>query len=206
MTGEKTKWIAIGVIGSLFALSHIGMIGMLAKKESKFPEINVPVGDYTSYNVMAGKDGYSINYKANDPTVMSVDKDIKSKGGFLGLANNTTKVTEEYVMDGAYHQGGPTSNHRSWQDPATLGARNNEKKISARTVACIEAAGGGRSTGKLVGGSIGASVGSGLASVPFVGWVLAGASTMMGMEQGGNIGADMAQIGKDCGPEVLGDK
>jgi len=206
MTGEKTKWVAIGVIGSLFALSHIGMIGMLAKKESKFPEINVPVGDYTSYNVMAGKDGYSINYKANDPTVMSVDKDIKSKGGFLGLANNTTKVTEEYVMDGAYHQGGPTSNHRSWQDPATLGARDNQKKISARTVACIEAAGGGRSTGKLVGGSIGASVGSGLASVPFVGWVLAGASTMMGMEQGGNIGADMAQIGKDCGPEVLGDK
>ena len=206
MTGEKTKWIAIGVIGSLFALSHIGMIGMLAKKDSKFPQINVPVGDYTSYNVMAGKDGYSINYKPNDPTVMSVDKNIKTKGGFLGLSNETTKVTEHYVMDGAYHQGGPTSNHRSWQDPATLGARDNEKKISARTVACIEAAGGGRSTGKLVGGSIGASVGSWLASVPFVGWVLAGAATMMGMEQGGNIGADMAQMGKDCGPEVLEDK
>ena len=206
MTGEKTKWIAIGVIGRLFALSQIRMIGMLAKRESKFPEINVPVGDYTSYNVMAGKDGYSINYKANDPTVMSVNKDIKRKGGFLGLSNNTTKVTEQYVMDGAYHQGGPTSNHRSWQDPATLGARNNEKKISARTVACIEAAGGGRSPGKLVGGSIGASVGSGLASVPFVGWVLAGAATMMGMEQGGNIGADMAQMGKDCGPELTEDK
>jgi len=200
----KWKWVSIGVVGSLFAVSHIGMIGMLANKESKFPQI--PVGDYTSYNVMSCKDGYSISYKANDPTVMSVNKDIKSKGGFLGLANNTTKVTEEYVMDGAYHQGGPTSNHRSWQDPATLGARDNQKKISARTVACIEAAGGGRSTGKLVGGSIGASVGSGLASVPFVGWVLAGAATMMGMEQGGNIGADMAQIGKDCGPEVLGDK
>ena len=24
---------------------------------------------------------------------------------------------------------------------------------------------------------------------------------MMGMEEGGNIGADMAQMGKDCGPE-----
>ena len=157
MTGEKTKWIAIGVIGSLFALSHIGMIGMLAKKDSKFPQINVPVGDYTSYNVMAGKDGYSINYKANDPTVMSVDKNIKTKGGFLGLSNETTKVTEEYVMDGAYHQGGPTSNPRSWQDPATMGG-DGEKKISARTVECIEAAGGGRSTGKIVGGSVGAAV------------------------------------------------
>ena len=149
---EKWKWISIGTVGSLFALSHIGMIGMLAKRESKFPQINVPVGDYTSYNVMAGKDGYSINYKANDPTVMSVNKDIKRKGGFLGLSNNTTKVTEEYVMDGAYHQGGPTSNRRSWQDPATMGG-DGEKKISARTIECIEAAGGGRSTGKLVGGS-----------------------------------------------------
>ena len=191
----KWKWVSIGVVGSLFAVSHIGMIGMLANKESKFPQI--PVGDYTSYNVMSGKDGYSISYKANDPTVMSVNKDIKSKGGFLGLANNTTRVTEEYVMDGAHHQGGPTSNHRSWQDPSTMGD-SSEKKISARTVACIEAAGGGRSTGKIVGGSVGAAVGSGLASVPFVGWVLAGAATMMGMEQGGNIGADMAQIGKDC--------
>ena len=191
----KWKWVSIGVVGSLFAVSHIGMIGMLANKESKFPQI--PVGDYTSYNVMSGKDGYSISYKANDPTIMSVNKDIKSKGGFLGLANNTTRVTEEYVMDGAHHQGGPTSNHRSWQDPSTMGD-SSEKKISARTVACIEAAGGGRSTGKIVGGSVGAAVGSGLASVPFVGWVLAGAATMMGMEQGGNIGADMAQIGKDC--------
>ena len=125
MTGEKTKWIAIGVIGSLFALSHIGMIGMLAKRESKFPQI--PVGDYTSYNVMAGKDGYSISYKANDPTVMSVQKNIKRKGGFLGLSNNITKVSEEYVMDGAHHQGGPTSNLRSWQDPSTMGG-DSEKK------------------------------------------------------------------------------
>ncbi len=36
-----------------------------------------------------------------------------------------------------------------------------------------------------MGGSIGAAVGpSGLASVPYVGWVLAGAATMLGMEQG----------------------
>ena len=188
---------------SLFALSHIGMIGMLAKRESKFPQINVPVGDYTSYNVMAGKDGYSINYKANDPTVMSVNKDIKSKGGFLGLANNTTKVTEEYVMDGAYHQGGPTSNHRSWQDPATMGARDNEKKISARTIECIEAAGGGRSTGKLVGGSVGAAVGSGLSSIPFVGWVLAGAASMIGMNEGADIGGGIAERFSDaCVEEV----
>ena len=195
MTGEKTKWIAIGVIGSLFALSHIGMIGMLAKRESKFPQI--PVGDYTSYNVMAGKDGYSISYKANDPTVMSVQKNIKRKGGFLGLSNNITKVSEEYVMDGAHHQGGPTSNLRSWQDPSTMGG-DSEKKISARTIECIEAAGGGRSTGKLVGGSIGAAAGPTLSGIPFVGWVLTGAATMIGMDAGGEIGGSMAESYAGC--------
>ena len=194
----KWKWISIGTVGSILALSHVGMIGMLANKESKFPVVNVPVGDYTSYNVMANQDGYSINYKANDPTVMRVNKDIKTKGGFLGLSNNITRVSEEYVMDGSYHQGGPVSNHRSWQDPSTMGG-SSEKKISARTVACIEAAGGGRSTGKLVGGSVGAAVGSGLASVPYVGWVLAGAATMMGMDAGSDIGGSMAEsISKQC--------
>ena len=57
----KWKWISIGTVGSILALSHVGMIGMLANRESKFPTVNVPVGDYTSYNVMANQDGYSIN-------------------------------------------------------------------------------------------------------------------------------------------------
>ena len=34
---------------------------------------------------------------------MYITKDIKKKGGFLGLANNIEKVTEEYTMDGAVH-------------------------------------------------------------------------------------------------------
>ena len=44
----------------------------------------------------------------------------------------------------------------------------------------------------IVGGSIGASVATtGVASIPYVGWVLAGAATMLGMEQGGEIGGQM---------------
>ena len=61
------------------------------------------------------------------------------------------------------------------------------------------AAGGGESTGRIVGGGIGAAVGtSGLASVPYVGWVLAGAATMLGMEQGAEIGGEMARDFADC--------
>jgi len=69
---NKWKWISIGTVGSLFALSHIGMIGMLAKKSS-FPQVNLPVGEYTSYSVRAGKDGYAINYRANDPVNWTVE-------------------------------------------------------------------------------------------------------------------------------------
>jgi len=191
-----TKWFALG-LGGLFGLSHIIMIGMLATR-SKQPQIKLPeVGQYSSYRIMAGEDGYSVEYRANDPKTMFITKDITRKGGFLNLQNNTTKVQEEYVMDGSTNQGGPVSNHRSWIDPSALG--KGEKKISAKTLECIKATGGGEQTGRLVGGSVGAAAGSGLASVPFVGWVLAGAATMMGMEQGADIGGDMAQgLSKHC--------
>ena len=57
---NKWKWISAGTVGTLFALSHIGMIGMISRR-SEFPVVNVPVGPYTSYNVEATKEGYAIN-------------------------------------------------------------------------------------------------------------------------------------------------
>ena len=96
------KWFALG-LGGLIGLSHIGMIGSLSNRQSKLPSINLPVGPYTSYEADVGHNGYSIKYRANDPKVMHVERDIKKKGGFLGLANNIEKVTEQYTMDGAVH-------------------------------------------------------------------------------------------------------
>ena len=195
---NKTKLFALG-LGGLLGLSHLGMIGLLAQRESKFPKFDLPVSEYTSYSVRAGKDGYAINYRANDPLIMHVERDVKTKGGFLGLGNNTVQTTEEYSHGGAPPQGGPVSNRTTWQDPSTMGVDSDGKKLSAKTVACIEAAGGGKSTGKLVGGSIGAAVGTtGLASIPYVGWVLAGAATMLGMDQGAEIGGQMAKDFANC--------
>ena len=195
---NKWKWISIGTVGSLFAVSHIGMIGMLATRESQFPKVNLPVNEYTSYTVEAGKDGYRVNYRANDPLVMGVRKDINKPSGFLGLGKSTLKVEEQYTMDGSRHHGGPVSTRSSWIDPSALGATDG-KKLSDKTIACIKAKGSGEGTGRMVGGSIGASVaGSGLASIPYVGWVLAGAATMLGMEQGGEIGGQMARDFADC--------
>ena len=115
---NKLKWISVGIVGSLFAVSHIGMIGYIAtrEKEAPLPSVDLPVGPYTSYKVSVSEEGYAISYSANDPKTAYITKDIKEKAGFLGLANNNTKVVEEYFMDGQINQGGAVSNHRSWLD------------------------------------------------------------------------------------------
>jgi len=199
---NKLKWISFGIVGSLFAVSHIGMIGYIATREkSKLPNINVPVGPYTSYKVSVSEEGYAISYKANDPKSMYITKDIKEKAGFLGLANNTTKVVEEYVMDGQINQGGAVSNHRSWidQKPGLTQQQAKEITDARKSEACIEAIGSAKGTGRLVGTSIGASAAPTLSTIPFVGWVAAGWVAMFGGNQGADIGGNMAEdLNKNC--------
>ena len=196
------KWIAIG-LGGILGLSQLGMIGIIAtrKPQSKFPEINIPVKDYTSYSVQANEEGYAINYRANDPLVMSTTKTIPGKGGLFSKGQ-PTEIVKQYTMDGAEHHDGPVSTRTSWIDPSGL-TGDGEKKISAKTIECIKARGSGEGTGRMVGGSVGASVGSGLTSIPFVGWVLAGAASMIGMNEGADLGGDLAESFSDaCIEEV----
>ena len=199
---NKWRWISFGVVGSLFAVSHLGMIGYIATREkSKLPNINVPVGPYTSYKVSVSEEGYAISYKANDPKSMYITKDIKEKAGFLGLANNTTKVVEEYVMDGQINQGGAVSNHRSWidQKPGLTQQQAKEITDARKSEACIEAIGSAKGTGRLVGTSIGASAAPTLSTIPFIGWVAAGWVAMFGGNQGADIGGNMAEdLNKNC--------
>ena len=173
------KWIGISV-GAVVGISHIGMIGLLATRSS-FPRLDLPVSEYTSYSVRAGKDGYAINYRANDPLIMGVRKNVDRPAGFLGLGRSKTSFEEQYTMDGAKHLQG-----------------RDAGKISAAQRKCIEAAGGGKQTGKIVGGSIGASVAPSLTTIPYVGWVLAGFATLFGMEQGAEIGGQMAMDFAEC--------
>ena len=199
---NKLKWISFGIVGSLFAVSHIGMIGYIATREkSKLPNINVPVGPYTSYKVSVSEEGYAISYKANDPKTAYITKDIKEKAGFLGLSNNTTKVAEEYFMDGQTNQGGPVSNHRSWLSGTPGLTQQEATDITAirKSEACIKAIGGAEGTGRLVGSSIGTAAAPALSGIPFVGWVAAGWVTMFSGNQGAEIGGNMAEsMSKDC--------
>ena len=198
---NKLKWISVGIVGSLFAVSHIGMIGYIAtrEKEAPLPSVDLPVGPYTSYKVSVSEEGYAISYSANDPKTAYITKDIKEKAGFLGLSNNTTKVAEEYFMDGAINQGGAVSNHRSWLDQKPGLTHEQAAEISAERIACIKAIGSGEGTGRVVGTSIGAAAAPSLSTIPFVGWVAAGWVAMFGGNQGAEIGGNMAEdMSKDC--------
>ena len=203
MLTNKWEWISFGVVGSLFAVSHLGMIGYIATrdKEAPLPSVDLPVGPYTSYKVSVSDEGYAISYKANDPKTAYITKDIKEKGGFLGLATETTKVAEEYFMDGQINQGGAVSNARSWidQPPGLTGAQAQAITDARKSEACIEAIGSAKGTGRLVGTSIGASAAPALSGIPFIGWVAAGWVAMFGGNQGAEIGGGMAEdLNKNC--------
>ena len=178
------KWIGIS-LGAIVGLSHIGMIGMMSRNKS-LPTLNLPVGPYTAYTVKAGKEGYFINYRANDPLVMEVTKEVNKPGGFLGLSRSKMRTRELYTMEGSQH----------------LDSGGSAGKLSAAKIACIKAEGSGEGTGKVVGASVGAAVAPALSGIPFVGWVVAGAATMMGMDAGGEIGGEMAKSFADCDPEI----
>ena len=176
------KWIGIS-LGTLLGVSHIGMIGMLANRSSKMPSLNLPVSEYTSYKAKVSMDGYEIEYRANDPKTVNRIREVKKKGGFLGLGNNRESIIEQVPVDQSLRN---TQQQREVAD--------------ARSEACIKAIGGGEQTGRIVGGSLGGAVATtGVASIPYVGWVLAGAATMMGMDAGSEIGGSMAEdLNKNC--------
>ena len=192
------KWFA-GSLGLIIGVTHMGLIGLLVtRQKDQLPSLDIPVGDYTSYVVSANKEGYKISYTANDPKTAYITKDIKEKGGFLGLATETTKVVEEYFMDGQINQGAPVSNARSWIADLDEFVKNNPE-LSQKDLACIKAVGSAEGTGRLVGTSVGAAAAPTLSTIPFVGWVAAGWVAMFGGNQGAEIGGNMAEdLNKNC--------
>ena len=144
---SRIKWAAISV-GGVIAVAHIGVLGHLIRrppepKVTEVPTINIPSGPYTSYKITAGKDGYTIEYKANDPAILesqrslSVDKD--KKGLFGGGTENKKRMETRpvYTAEGVRNMGGA----------ATL---DGEGK-SAKDVECIVADAGARSQGAMAG-------------------------------------------------------
>jgi len=183
------KWTALGV-GGVVAVAHIGVLGHIitATKVPEAPVINFPRGDYSSYKVEAGKEGYSIEYKANDPAVLESQKSLsldKEKRGLFGGGNESRREwrRDQYTMDGTRNLGG---------------AVDGEGK-SAKDIECIVADAGARSQGAMAGSSIAAGVGvPAVIGIPYVGWLAAGWVSLLGGRIGSAAGSTVGSMLNDC--------
>ena len=69
------------------------------KNRPQYPIINFPDGDYSSFKVQSGKNGYSFEYKANDPTVLESTKSLMVDKDKRGLFGPTTDMRREIRSD-----------------------------------------------------------------------------------------------------------
>ena len=106
------KWATL-TVGALFGFAHIGILGHILTKP-QYPEIKFPDGDYSSFTVKSGKDGYQIEYKANDPAILESSKSLSHDKDKRGLFGPTTEIrreyrSDQYTMDGQRNIGGATT-------------------------------------------------------------------------------------------------
>ena len=68
----RRNWGIIALV-SILGISNISLMSTLVTNrfKSPYPNVNFPVGPYTSYSIVASEKGYSIKYKANDPKVLN---------------------------------------------------------------------------------------------------------------------------------------
>ena len=190
---SRIKWAAISV-GGVIAVAHIGVLGHLIRrtpepKVAEVPTINIPHGPYTSYKITAGKEGYTIEYKANDPKVLesskSLDLDREKKGFFGGGSEQRTEFhRNQYTMEGVRNMGG-----------ASL---EGEGK-SAKDIECIVADAGARSQGAMAGQAISTGLlAPAVMGIPYVGWLAAGWVNLLGQSAGESIGSEVGSVFNDC--------
>ena len=186
------KTIAIAA-GSVFALAHIGLLGYVLRptttKIQEPPVINIPRGPYSSYKIQAGKDGYTIEYRSDDPKILESERSLdldKEKRGFFGggTEQRTEYRRDQYTRQGTRNLGGA--------------AVDSEGK-SAKEVECIVADAGARSQGAMAGSAIAAGVAVPAAmSIPYVGWLAGGWALLLGQKAGSELGSTVGSVLNDC--------
>ena len=187
------KWTAISV-GSVVAIAHIGVLGHLVRREPdriQVPTINIPRGTpYSSYKIEAGKDGYTIEYKANDPAILESQRSLildKDKKGLFGggTENRREWRRDQYTAEGVRNIGGAST--------------PDDEGKSALSAECIAADAGARSQGAMAGSAIAAGVGApAVMGIPYVGWLAAGWVNLLGQNIGSSAGSLVNSAISDC--------
>ena len=191
---SKLKWVAIG-LGGLVGVAHIGLLGYVLRptpetlQTQQPPTIQIPSGPYSSYRIKAGKDGYEIEYRANDPKILESSKslslDKKNNGFFGGRTEQRTEFRrDQFTMDGVRNLGGETTE--------TQGK-------SAKDVECLIADAGARSQGAMAGSAIATGVAvPAVMGIPYIGWLAAGWVSLLGNNIGSSIGSEVGSAFNDC--------
>jgi len=184
----STKNIAIG-LGVVFGIAHIGILGhLLNAVRPQYPVINFPQGDYSSYKVEATRDGYRIEYRANDPRVLQSEKSLQldaAKKGLFGpkVEHRKEYRIDQYTMDGARNLGGGV----------------DAEGKSAKDIECIVADAGARSQGAMAGSAIAAGVAVPAAmNIPYIGWLASGWALLLGQKMGSEAGSQVGKVFNDC--------
>ena len=184
---SPVKNIAIG-LGVAFGIAHIGVLGHLLNAVRP-PVINFPQGDYSSYKVEATRDGYRIEYKANDPAILNSERQLRldqKRGGLFGGGVEMRREYrhDQYTMDGTRNIGG---------------AVDGEGKLGAKSEECIRADAGARSQGAMAGTAISAGlIVPAVSSIPYVGWLASGWALLLGQKAGSELGSEVGSVFNDC--------
>ena len=188
---KPLKIVAIGV-GGLIGVAHIGLIGYVLKPQASVqqpPTFNLPRGPYSSYKIKAGKDGYEIEYRANDPAILESTKSLtldKEKKGFFGGGTERRNEfrRDQFTMDGVRNLGGETT---------------ETGKSNALSAECIAADAGARSQGAMAGSAIAAGVAvPAVSSIPYIGWLAGGWALLLGQKAGSEMGSQVGAVFNDC--------
>jgi hypothetical protein len=184
--------VAALALGALVGVSHIGLLGYVLRPQESVhqpPTINIPHGPYSSYRIKAGKDGYEIEYRADDPKVLESEKSLRlqqEKRGLFGggTTNRNEYRRDQYTREGARNLGG--------------GAVDAEGK-SAKDVECIVADAGARTQGAMAGSAIAAgAIVPAVVNIPYIGWLAGGWALLLGQKAGESIGSEVGSMLNDC--------
>jgi len=189
---SPVKGIAIA-LGALVGVSHIGLLGYVLRPQESVhqpPTINIPHGPYSSYRIKAGKDGYEIEYRADDPKVLESERSLRLNQERRGLFGGGTTDRDEYRRDQYTREG--TRN---------IGGASvdSEGKNLAKSEECIRADAGARSQGAMAGSAIAAgAIVPAVVNIPYIGWLAGGWALLLGQKAGSSIGSEVGSVFNDC--------
>jgi len=184
--------VAVLALGALVGVSHIGLLGYVLRPQEQVqqvPTINIPHGPYSSYRIKAGKDGYEIEYRADDPKVLESERSLRldqEKRGLFGGGNTNRNEyrRDQYTREGTRNIGG-----------ASVDAEGK----SVKDIECIVADAGARTQGAMAGSAIAAgAIVPAVVNIPYIGWLAGGWALLLGQKAGETIGSEVGQVFNDC--------